>query len=81
MRPSGGRSARPRHVAPSPEGAKWVPVTERPLPKDDGTYLVTDGKHVAPMVRALIENNVGTPWDWDFGAKIPHWMPLPGAPK
>lgn len=57
---------------------EWVPVSERPLPRDGGTYLVTCAAgYVTPHIRGVIHNNVGTPWDWDYGGAITGWMPLP----
>jgi hypothetical protein len=56
---------------------RWIPVEERPVPREGETILVTDGVHVAPMVRDVIHNNTGTPWDWQFGRAITAWMPLP----
>jgi hypothetical protein len=64
------------------EQFKWIPVTERPLPRGEfETFLVTNDKgHVAPWIRGVIHNNVGTAWDWEYGARVTHWMPMPAAP-
>jgi hypothetical protein len=57
----------------------WQPISTRP--KDDLiTYLVTNGRQVAPWIRGVIHNNAGTAWDWDYGSSIVAWMPLPDPP-
>lgn len=71
------------------EAHAWIPVSERPLPGRnpderggrEGSYLVANAKgQVAPHIRGVIHNNVGSPWDWEYGEAITHWMPLPEAP-
>jgi hypothetical protein len=47
---------------------RWITVSKKPLPDDQETYLVSgDAGHVAPRMRGVIYNNVGTPWDWNYG--------------
>jgi hypothetical protein len=59
---------------------EWRSIDTRP--KDlDSTYLVTNGRQVAPWIRGVIHNNTGTPWDWDYGSNIIGWMPLPSPLK
>lgn len=61
----------------------WIAVSERPMPNNlYGSHLVANAKgQVAPCIRGVIHNNVGTKWDWDFGEPVTHWMPLPEPPK
>lgn len=60
---------------------EWMPIESRPS-ELNMTYLVTNEKgQVAPWIRGIIHNNVGTAWDWDFGSAITHWMPLPSPPS
>ena len=59
----------------------WQPIETRPKGADE-TYLVANNKgQVAPWIRGVIHNNVGSAWDWAYGESITHWMPLPEAPK
>jgi len=60
---------------------QWLPIETKP--KDDGSYLVADATRglVAPYIRGVIHNNVGTCWDWQYGEAITHWMPLPAPPQ
>lgn len=52
------------------------------MPDDGGTFLVANAKgQVAPKIRRIIHNNVGTAYDWNYGEAITHWMPLPSAPN
>ena len=45
------------------------------------SYLVANAKgEVAPWIRGVIHNNVGTANDWQYGEGITHYMPLPPAP-
>lgn len=71
----------------SDSSPRWIPVSEKRLPRGDdelgigGTYLVANDKgQVAPHIRGVIHNNVGSHWDWNYGESITHWMPLPEAP-
>lgn len=65
----------------TPEAHGWVAVEDRPLPRDDGTYLVACAAgRVAPHIHGVIHNNPGTAHDWNYGEAITHWMPLPPAP-
>lgn len=59
---------------------KWTFIKDAPIPRDGGTYLVTDGMHVAPYIRGVIHNNVGTCCDWRYGEAIIAWMHLPEPP-
>ena len=61
----------------------WTSVKDAPLPVDNATYLVADMERgfVAPYMRGFIHNNAGTMNDWQWGATISHWMPLPPPPK
>ena len=44
-------------------------------------YLVANAKgQVAPLIRGIIHNTVGSPWDWNYGEAITHWMPRPTPP-
>lgn len=59
----------------------WVSVEDVPLPKLCESYLVANKSgQVAPHIRGVIHNNVGTANDWAYGESITHWMPLPAAP-
>lgn len=50
-------------------------------PKDDGTYLVAnDTGQVAPLIRGVIHNNIGSHHDWNFGEAITAYRLLPAAP-
>jgi hypothetical protein len=53
---------------------EWLPPDARPA---TGTYLVTNGTHVAPWINGIIHNNAGTQWDWSYGEAIIGWQPLP----
>lgn len=55
--------------------SEWRPVETRPADLN-ATYLVTDGKMVAPWIRGVIHNNPGTEWDWNWGSAITHWRPI-----
>ena len=63
--------------------SEWRQISEAPLPNDGGSYLVADAVRgfVAPHIRGVIHNNVGTSWDWQYGEAITHWMPLPPPPE
>ena len=37
--------------------------------------------NVAPYIRGVIHNNIGTAHDWQYGEAITHWMPLPQPPE
>lgn len=64
---------------PAPEG--WIAVSERPLPKDGGTYLVcAQSGQVAPHIRGIIHNNTGDAMHWQYGEAIAYWQPLPAPP-
>jgi hypothetical protein len=63
-----------------PEVGTWISVETQQRP-DEGTYLVANAKgQVAPWIRGVIHNNVGSAWDWEYGEAITHWMPLPQHP-
>jgi len=65
-------------VPTSPSG--WQPINTRPT-DPDATYLVANGRgQVAPWIRGVIHNNVGSVWDWEYGEAVTHWMPLPPPP-
>lgn len=66
-------------VAPS----GWQPIATRPRDVlGEGTYLIANRRgQVAPVVCGVIQNNVGTPNDWDYGTNATLWMPLPPAPN
>lgn len=51
-------------------------------PKDaPGTILVANAKgQIAPRIRGIIHNNIGTANDWHYGEAITHWMPLDSLP-
>lgn len=59
----------------------WQPIET--MPKDGGSYLVADAVrgNVAPYIRGVIHNNIGTAHDWQYGEAITHWMPLPRPPE
>lgn len=70
-------------LAKKPEAAgegHWIAIAERPTPRDGESFLVTNGRHVVPHIRGVIHNNTGSPWDWNYGESITHWMPLPSPP-
>lgn len=58
---------------------EWQPIDTRPK-EYHSTYLVTNGRQVAPWIRGVIHNNTGTHWDWEYGSTIIAWMPLPEPP-
>lgn len=67
---------------PDAAGGGWISVEDRPIPRDGGTFLVAGaGGQVVPYIRGVLHNNVGSPWDWNYGEAITHWMPLPDAPS
>ena len=52
------------------------------MPGITETFLVgNDRGQVAPMIRGIIHNNVGTSWDWNYGESVTCWMPLPPPPN
>jgi hypothetical protein len=59
---------------------RWLSALTRPI--DSSTHLVADAERgfVAPCIRGVIQNNVGTAHDWQYGAEITHWMPMPAPP-
>lgn len=62
----------------------WRPIETRPKGDDHlyGTYLIANAKgQVAPCIRGIIHNNVGSAWDWNYGEAATHWMPLPAPPS
>lgn len=59
----------------------WRPIETRPHRDLNSTYLIANAKgQVAPVIRGIIHNNVGSTWDWDYGEAATHWMPLPAPP-
>ena len=58
----------------------WNPAET--MPKDENlSLLVTNKKgQVAPYIRGVIHNNVGSAWDWNYGESITGWRPLPTPP-
>lgn len=71
-------------LAAAPQSGKkedgWLPIDT--APKDGSTHLVVNDKgQVAPRIRDIIHNNVGTAHDWCSGAHATHWMPLPSPPS
>ena len=61
---------------------EWQPIETMPRGGYE-SYLVADAKRglVAPCVRGIIQNNIGTAWDWQYGEAITHWMPMPPPPS
>ncbi len=60
---------------------RWIPVEVQHYPSDGSTFLVASASgQVAPHVRGIIHNNVGSPWDWNYGEAITHWAPMPDPP-
>lgn len=58
----------------------WQPIETRPSDLLS-TYLVANSRgQVAPLIRGVIHNNTGTPWDWEYGEAVTHWMPMPDPP-
>lgn len=60
---------------------KWQPIETAPTGEFETYLIANSGGQVAPIVRGVVQNNVGTKWDWDGAYKATHWMPLPDAPK
>ena len=60
---------------------EWQPIETRPKGFEQ-TYLVANAKgQVAPLIRGVIHNTTGTPWDWDYGESVTNWMPMPEPPN
>jgi hypothetical protein len=65
------------YAHPATPASVWRPIAEAPADFRDGTFIVTNRLgEVAPMVRGVIQNNVGSR-DWTFGEPITEWQPLP----
>lgn len=61
--------------------SEWRPIETRPHGDLTSTYLIANAKgQVAPVIRGIIHNNVGSAWDWEYGEAATHWMPLPAPP-
>lgn len=75
-----------REIAAAKSGSErncgWIAVTDRPMPNDlGGSHLVANARgQVAPCIRGVIANNVGTAYDWNYGEPVTHWMPMPSPP-
>jgi hypothetical protein len=66
-------------AAPAADGG-WLPMDS--FPHDGGTYLVMNSKgEVAPHIRGIIHNNIGTANDWHYGEAVTGWQPLPAPAK
>lgn len=61
----------------------WIPFSRIDLDLPSVTILVAneDSGQTAPMVRGVIQNNVGTSWDWTWGQPITHYMLMPEIRK
>lgn len=58
----------------------WRPIKTRPNSIEESYLVANASGQVAPVIRGVICNNVGTANDWGYGEHITHWMPLPAAP-
>lgn len=56
---------------------EWLDIETAPKGEIE-TYLVKNKiGQVAPIVRGVIQDNVGTQWDWNWGEPATAWMPMP----